>query len=195
MNEQMSGIAALLSMARCPNGGCDNEGHIAHDTGDGIDYEPCQWCHERDQAVKHMDMTMEDALYGLLVLRGYAQWEATEIAQGPKNYQPGLTPAMRGALAPFLHAAETMRQQEWPPQGAVLRVGLHWIDSDSMQHRSLVGADFAALVDAADGGPKPPSFQQYEIDSYDGTMDPKNGGGWYLADEVDAYFRGVAYGT
>ncbi len=37
----------MLRTARCPNAACDNDGHIAYDTGECVGYEPCQWCDER----------------------------------------------------------------------------------------------------------------------------------------------------
>jgi hypothetical protein len=45
-------LRGLLKAAKCPNGGCDGEGHIGHDTGEMIDWEPCHWCHEREEATR-----------------------------------------------------------------------------------------------------------------------------------------------
>lgn len=50
--EEIEQLRGLLKAAKCPNGGCDGEGHIAHDTGEMIDWEPCQWCHEREEATR-----------------------------------------------------------------------------------------------------------------------------------------------
>jgi len=57
--DRSSNLVALLRSARCPNGRCDNNGTITVYLGEGmgVEQEQCQWCYERDAAIRSTDET------------------------------------------------------------------------------------------------------------------------------------------
>lgn len=48
--QTMREALAMLSIAKCPNSNCDNNGTIAYQTRKG-DWEPqqCEWCHRKKE--------------------------------------------------------------------------------------------------------------------------------------------------
>jgi len=51
IEELQKEVKELLSVVKCPNGNCDNNGTIAtqeYPNGEWIP-EPCEWCHKRKQ--------------------------------------------------------------------------------------------------------------------------------------------------
>lgn len=70
-------LRGLLGAARCPNNACDGKGTI----WDGVDPEQCEWCFERDAALK------EDIPRVVLQHDEFARWMVDNlIAEG---YPPG----------------------------------------------------------------------------------------------------------
>lgn len=54
MQQRIKELEGLLSVSKCPDSNCDNNGTIAFQRRDGEwEPEPCQWCHEKQTTLNN----------------------------------------------------------------------------------------------------------------------------------------------